>query len=180
MKQNGFTLLEMLITISVIAVIASLIVQVFFTTTRINTKTEVMKEVKQNGDFALDVMTRMIRNSTFISSACSGGPLNTLNITNPDGQGTIFTCSPDANNVLRIASQSAAVPLKFQYLTSSNVTLGTGAFCGTYLQFTCTSSNDTNKVTITFDLAQRGTPASLFEQARMPFKITVSTRNSRN
>jgi len=180
--EKGFTLLEMLIAISVVATVASLIVQVFFTTTHVNTKTEILKDVKQNGDVAVDVMTRMIRNSLAVTSTCdeTGTKLTSLDIQNPDGDSTEFGCLYDATNkITRIASTSALTSTT-QYLTSENVTLG-GTSCidaNNTLTFTCTSSpNEADKITITFQLAQKGSSPSQFEQANMPFQTTVSSRN---
>jgi len=45
--SKGFTLLEILISISIAASVSILIAQVFFTTSRTNTKTELLKDVKQ-------------------------------------------------------------------------------------------------------------------------------------
>jgi len=180
MKQKGFTLLETLISISVIATVASLIVQVFFTTTRANIKTEVLKDVKQNGDVALDVMTRMIRNSLSVQGDCFVAGSPTLDIQNPDGNITEFMCIYDsANGITRIASVSATTG-EIQYLTSSNVTLGGGINCnnGNSLGFSCTNTpNESDKITISFQLVQSGTPVSQFEKAETQFMTTVSSRN---
>jgi prepilin-type N-terminal cleavage/methylation domain-containing protein len=172
-SRQGFTLLETLITVAVIALMSSLIVQVFFTTTHTNTKTEVLKEVKQNGDFALDVMTRMIRNASSVSSDCTGATAETLDITNPDGGSTSFGCTYDGvNKVTRIASTSAST----NYLTNTDISLG-GTACPGSLKFTCTPSYFNDKIKIEFTLIQRGNPTSQFELAQMPFEVTISTRN---
>jgi prepilin-type N-terminal cleavage/methylation domain-containing protein len=181
-SNKGFTLLETLIAVSVMATIGSLIAQVFFTTTRTNTKTEALKEVKQNGDFALDVMTRMVRNSLSVSSSCAstGTTLGALDIQNSDGDTTEFGCYyDDANKITRIASTSAATGTT-EYLTSINTTLG-GASCAdanNSLSFVCTSfPGDPDHIVITFRLAQRGVSIDQFEKANMQFQTTVSARN---
>lgn len=167
MKQNGFTLIETLISIGIIASVGILIAQVFFTTTRVNTKTELLKDVKQNGEYAMDVVSRMIRNSSAVD--CSSTPAS-LGITNSDGSSTTLGCAFDSDNsVNRLASTSATV----QYLTSSNVTLGT---C-TSLIFTCTSSTDqAPTIKVEFKLSQKGTPVDQFEKASVSFQTTVSPR----
>ena len=83
----GYTLLEILVAMTIIASVGILITQVFFTTTRTNTKSELLKDVKQNGDFAVESMTRMIRNSFGVDSDCTaeGTALNYIQIRNPDG-----------------------------------------------------------------------------------------------
>ncbi len=105
----GYTLLEILVAMTIIASVGILITQVFFTTTRTNTKSELLKDVKQNGDFAVESMTRMIRNSFGVDSDCTaeGTALNYIQIRNPDGIDTTFGCVADGS-VTRIASTSAS------------------------------------------------------------------------
>jgi prepilin-type N-terminal cleavage/methylation domain-containing protein len=178
-KKSGFTLLETLIAISAIASVGILIAQVFFTTTRSNTKTELLKDVKQNGDYAIEMMSRIIRNSVSITSQCPPSPgaqLTHVDIKNTDGNIITFGCQDDSS-VQRIASTSGAMT---DYLTSSNVTLGSGS-CPSPVEdfhFTCVSYIDQpSRVTIYFKLSQRGTPVDQFEKASITFQTTVSPRN---
>lgn len=185
-RRHGFTLLETLVSIGVVATVGALIAQVFFTTTRTNTKTELLKDVKQNGEYAVDLMTRLIHNSLQVAPAdCSptGSTQQYIDIENPDGNTTQFGCLDYDDHVnpavSRIASVSAMTG-STDYLTSSNVTLG-GTSCAdptNSLQFTCTSYADQAPVvTIQFKLGQRGTSTSNFEQANINFKTSVSSRN---
>ncbi len=175
--KKGFTLLELLISVTIIAGLSLLIAQSFFTTTRSNTKTEIIKDVKQNGDVGLGLMVNMIRASTQVGSLCaaSGTTSSSLAIKNPDGGTTTFGCVFDSG-VSRIASSSAAI----DYLTSTNVTLG-GSACADAamsLQFTCTSAaSGGTTVKITFSLSQKGTPVNLFEKGQASFQTTVGLRN---
>ena len=175
----GFTLLEILISISIAGAAGVLIAQVFFTTARTNTKTELLKDVKQNGEFAMGVVERMIRSSLRIESACSdtGTALAALDIVNPNGDTTTFGCALDSG-VTRIASTSSTGIT--EYLTSSNVTIG-GAACtdaGNSLSFVCTSYPDQPiRVTVSFSLSQLGTPPDQFEQASVLFQTTATSRN---
>ncbi len=181
-SQRGFTLLEIMITISIMGIIGILISQVFFTTTRVNTKTELIKDMKQNGQFAMDVMTRMIRSTNEISSACAttGSTDTSLILTNPNGESTTFGCFFDAqSSITRIASMSAYSGLS-DYLTSQNVTLG-GTSCedpDMSLQFTCTSSPDQpSRIKILYTLRQIGAAGDSFNTAKQSFESTVSVRN---
>lgn len=183
--RQGFTLLETLVAISAIAAVSVLIAQVFFTTTRTNTKTELLKDVKQNGDYSMEMMERMIRNSEGITSSClpnPGATLQYVDIKNTDGNTTEFGCSSDPTDptVLRIASTSASFPTPY-YMTSANVTLGTDS-CANIpsgdFYFTCISSVDQpSTVTIHFKLSQKGTPVDQFEKASIVFQTAVSPRN---
>lgn len=176
----GFTLLEIMITTAIMGVIGMLISQVFFTTTRVNTKTELLKDMKQNGQFAMDTITRMIRASLEVNSACttSGSQASSIQITNPDGQMTTFGCSLDASTgATRIASTSAYSG-QSDYLTSKNVSLGSTSCAGASLVFTCTSSPDQpSRVKVVYTLRQIGSPNDSFGTASQTFETTVSVRN---
>jgi len=179
-REKGFTLIETLVAIGAIATVGVLITQVFFTTTRSNTKTEILKDVKQNGDYAAEVMTRMLRNSIKVNSACSptGTPLTSLEIVNADGGVTRFECVFDSS-VARIASTSA-LSGRSDFITSANVTLG-GASCVdpvSSLQFTCVSNVDQPpQISLQFQLSQRRATAAQFEKASIQFETTVIPRN---
>lgn len=177
--SDGFTLLETLVAISIAATVGVLITQVFFTTVKSNTKTEILKEVKQNGDFALAIMERMIRNAYSVVSTCTAGTTtsDSIQIRNPDGTTTTFGCAFDSS-VARIASTSGTGVTT--YLTSNGVTLG-GTSCAAAdnsLEFTCTRIADfSSRIGISFTLNQKGAAASQQESASVTFQATVSPRN---
>lgn len=178
--MKGFTLLETLISISVIATVGVLIAQVFFTTTRSNTKTELLKDVKQNGQYAIEVLSRMIRNSLSVETPCdtAGTPLTSLDIKNQDGFVTTIGCIAD-NSVTRIASTSAAIGATSQYLTSQNVTLGGDSCADLDMTFMliCTALPDqAPKISVSFKMSQKGMPQDQFEKASVLFQTTVSPR----
>ncbi|OGG11488.1 hypothetical protein A2Z00_03515 [Candidatus Gottesmanbacteria bacterium RBG_13_45_10] len=180
-KIAGFTLLETLITVGIIGMVGVLISQVFFTTTRTNTKTELVKDVKQNGDFALESMQRTIRNSLAIQTTCSPAPGTTsssIDVQNPDGTMTTFGCAFDTSaNATRIVATTSA---GLQYLTSTNVSLG-GTSCSdpnNTLAFVCTSYPDQpSSVDIQFRLSQKGTPVDQYAVTSISFETTVVPRN---
>ncbi len=171
----GFTLVEILVAIGIFALMSGVLSSVFFATLRTNTKTQIQKEVKQNGDFVLDIMTRMIQNSRKVSSACgslvSSNP--SIDIVNPDGGTTTFECRDDGG-ILRIASTSAGVSA---YLSSPSVTLA-GTDCTTALAFTCVVAPDgSQSIKIDFTLTQKGSSPKTYEQASNKFGTTVTLRN---
>ncbi|KKU96317.1 MAG: hypothetical protein UY27_C0001G0010 [Candidatus Gottesmanbacteria bacterium GW2011_GWA1_48_13] len=175
-KQKGFTLLEILVAIGILAIVGTLIVQVFFTTTRANSKTEVQKNVKQNGDFAIEAMSRLIRSARSVSSSCTAGGATTESLTliNEHGRTTTFGCLLDGE-VTRVASTSGA---RTDYLTDQNLTLGGASCTQDSLQFVCTAPADQPAmVSITFGLSQKGTPPDQFEKASASFQTTVAIRN---
>lgn len=175
-KNYGFTLIELIISIAIIAILGGVISQVFFQTTRSNAKSEILKEVKQNGDYALNVMQRMIRNSTEITSSCSDAGVSgtSLTITNPDLGTTTFQCL-SSGSIQRIASVSGG---RIDYLTDSNVTLG-GITCNTStFETVCTSVRGIpNNVNISFTLSQIGTSAVITNPVSENFNAFVTLRN---
>jgi len=174
-NSHGFSLVEVIVSMGILAIISVAIAQAMFTSTRTNTKTELLKDIKQNGDFAIGVMTRMIQNARAITSTCTpaGTTSQTLTMINPDGATTTLECSTDGA-VFRIASVSG---IQTDYLTSNNLTV-TGASCAaSSFTFTCTSVPDApDRVQILFTLAQKGTPFEKYEQSSASFQTTVNIR----
>lgn len=175
--KKGFTLIELVIAVAIIAGLGTVLVQALFTTTRSSTKVERLTDVKQGGEYALNVIERMVRNARALTAACTEGgtaPTTFASITNPDGYETTFSCTL-SGSVTRIASVSA---FGTEYLTSSSVTLG-GLTCDAdSLVFYCTSVADVPKsVKVTFQLSQKGTPVDQFEKASTTFQTSVGLRN---
>jgi len=152
MKKNGFTLIEILIVIGIFGILAFIGTNMFFTILKSSAKTRVLAEVKQNGNYAISVMERMVRNAR--SAECiSGGVL----ITNPDRDTTNFFCEGT-----KIASKSGV------YLTSDKV-------AATGCNFSCAGTTP-EVVTISFTLSQSGTTTRPEEEATIDFRTTVSLR----
>lgn len=177
--QKGFSLLELLIAIGITAGITIVIAQSFITTSRGNIKTDLQNSIKQSGDFSLQMIERYIRSSDMIVSSCDGTQAKEIQIKNTDNGITTFGCVFDeSHNVNRIASVSGGGTV--DYITPTTVTLG-GDSCtgqGMTLFFTCTSPPGLpEEVTVNFRLSQAGTPVSKFDQASIPFEMTVARRN---
>lgn len=176
LKQSaGFTLLELLVSIAAIALMSIILSQVFFSTLRTNTKTELLKDVKQNGDIAQEIMVRAIQNAKSVSSSCSndGVASQSIDIVNADGDAKTLGCALDGA-VTRIAMTGSST----EYLTSSNVTLGGASCAGSSLAFVCKGgAGSQSTITMTFSLAQKGTPVDQFEKASGSFQTSATTRN---
>lgn len=173
-QSLGFTLIEIIVSVGIIGLIIVVITQVLFSTGQSNSKVEIQKEVKQNGNYALGVMERMIRNARSVKSTCDGTSTKSIEIVNPGSGTTRLECVLNSG-VTRLASESASI----EYLTNESVTLG-GVNCvdvANTLQFTCTSSSGIPpRVNVSFSLSQKGTPGTQFEQASESFQSTVNLR----
>lgn len=152
-RQKGFTLIEVLVVIFLLGVVMAIGVNLFFSILKGGSKAEIVKEVKQNGDYAISVMERMTRNAQ--SASCSDS--SSVTIKNPDGWTTTFVCEDG-----RIASNSGT------YLTSESVT-------ATGCTFSCGGTTP-EVVTISFTLSQKGTPVRVEERATANFQTKVSLR----
>lgn len=164
-RSSGFTLIEVLVVFSILAIIFVVASNMFFSILRGTTKTKTMQLVKQNGDYTISLMGRMIRNARSIGTYTS----TSLPIVNPDGGTTTFSCSDvdsDGNN--EIASNSAS-------LISSDVKV---VSCNNV--FTVTEGEPDirpDTVAIEFDLSQVAVSSRPEEQALVKFKTTISLRN---
>jgi len=169
--QSGFTLLEILISIAIIAVLGVVLSQVFISTMRTNTKTEYLKEVKQTGDLAVETLARMIQNAYAVTCVSD----KELEIQNPDGNTTTIACTIDGA-ILRLASSSATIT---EYITSEGVTLGTDSCATSALSFDCTeTSGQRTMVTISFTLSRAGYAGGVFEEAEHSFQTSAVVRSS--
>lgn len=166
--KKGFTLIEILVVVGILGLIAVIGTNMFFSILRGSTKTRVLAEVKQNGNYALSVMGRMIRNSKGITSSCTSN-MQTITIKNPDREETTFDLSET-----RIASKSA---LGTGYLTSDKVRIDKTDPVNKPYRFDCVSTAGSPEVvTIRFTLSQPGVATRPEEQAAVDFKTTVSLR----
>jgi len=170
--SNGFTLIELLVIVGVVSTLMFIASATFMNIMRGSVKTEIVKEVKQNGDYAINVLERMIRNASDVSSGCIGLATESLTIITSDSETVTFSCI-QANDTGRIASASATTT---NYLTNDDVSLGLP--CPGSLSFVCTAPVDSPKVVaVSFTLSQAESNADQHEQASVNFKTTVSLRN---
>lgn len=109
-KNQGFTLLELLITTSVTALLMLAISSLFITFLGSAYKTRLSQSLRESGTHAMNQMIEMLRNANEISSTCQDN-LTEISMINSDGRSTIFKEDND-----RIASISGEQTF---YLTDS-------------------------------------------------------------
>ena len=176
-QQAGFSLIELLVAVAIIAGLGTILVQAFFTTTRSGIKVDKLTDVKQNGEYAMSVMERMIRNARSLTALCTSDgatAIPSVAIFNLDGYQTTFACTLDSG-VTRIASVSS---FGTEYLTSKAVTLGGTSCDADSLAFYCTSIVQVPKsVKVTFQISQKGTSPDAFEKASTSFQTSIAVRS---
>lgn len=82
--QQGFTLVEILTVVAVLAIIGTLFVIIFTRTLRGSNKSQIILSIKQNGQSVLESMDKTIRNSKDV--ICVSTPNNTVVVKNNDGK----------------------------------------------------------------------------------------------
>jgi prepilin-type N-terminal cleavage/methylation domain-containing protein len=188
-KNKGFTLIELLVVAGIFSIVSVVIVQVFFTVMRTNNKTNVFRDIKQNGDRAVEIMTRLVQNASSINLTAvscpergtSGPVLSEIVLTNADNGVTTLKCvesEVDGVLVARIASVSASQTI---FLTGTNVSLGT-ALANTcdnnVLSFSCNSVNSVPSfITISYILRQKNKASDIEGSTTSVFQTTVTLRN---
>lgn len=165
-KNIGYTLIELLIVVAILGTVGFAATQIFFTVLQSTAKADLTREVKQNGDYALSIMERAIRNATSLDNVnpCPFPPpsRSSLQINNPGTPATTTTFSLSGTRI-----------------NSTGGTLTSDKVSASNLSFTCTKFNGKpDLVTISFTLTQANTSATRPEEtARMNFQTTVSLRN---
>lgn len=168
--HRGFTLLEMLVSIAIVAIVSIILSQVFISTLRTNTKTELLKDIKQNGELTFETMVRAVQNADDV--ICSDS--KTLVVTDTSGN-TTFTCGLNGS-ITRIVMQTASGT---SYLTTDNATLGGGSCGASSLSFVCTGgTGEPVTVNMSFVLGQAGTGAQKFEEFSESFETSATMRNT--
>ena len=161
--EQGFTLVETMVVVALLGIVGIMAVNVFFTSLRGSAKAEILKEVKQNGDFAISAMGGMIRNARDITSQCDNSPQPSLIVVNPDYSETTFLCDLTAG---QIASNSG-------FLTSDKLMIA-DSDCS----FICTpQGRGQKKIDIKFSLSQEGLSLRPEDKASLTFQTTVYTRS---
>ena len=168
-RNKGFTLIEILVVVGILGIIAVVASNVFFTTLRSSGKTKVLTIVKENGDYALSVMERLIRDSQEVVTNSDGqyciNGMNKIKVKRIDGTEIEFACEEEGTVNGRIASNSAR-------LTSNEVKVNSCSFdCEAKGQFY------PKTVIINFTLSQSTVTTRPEEQASVNFQTTVSVRN---
>jgi prepilin-type N-terminal cleavage/methylation domain-containing protein len=172
-RKAGFTLIELLVVIAVLGIVLGIGVSILTATFRSTNKTKVFNQVKQNGDFALETMTRSVRSAIDVCTT-AGTDLVTYSATvncaspSPSVEVTRFHCTLGGTGsdgeVDRLDNRGASIPLV------SSVKISSCAFAIT--------SSIPKRVTIDFTFQQStslGTSTDVI--ISIPFHTEVTVRN---
>lgn len=96
-KNQGFSLVEILVTVSILTIIGVAMSAVISRSFQSNTKTELIGTVKQNGQTAMGIIEKDIRNSDSVICPTSSTPSNVLVLLTKDSGNYIrFIQTPES------------------------------------------------------------------------------------
>lgn len=181
--KKGFTLVEVLISITIISVVSSLLVSVFVISLRTTSKINNLQIVRQNGSYVQTQMVKMLRFAQLFDGLSSDGTTFTpaclppstepgtvekfdyIRFTSFDGGQTTFSCDAAGGT---IASNSAS------FFDTSILTVSGCSFSCTQI-----SANTPYTIGITFTLSKRNALGLVEDAAPLRFQTAVTMRNTR-
>ena len=102
---QGYTMIEILVVVGILGIIATMGSNMFFSILKGSAKTQILNQIKQNGDYALEVMERTIRGAATVVVTVDG---DFLTVTNLGGDNIIFSCE-EIGGERKIASGGASL-----------------------------------------------------------------------
>jgi type II secretory pathway pseudopilin PulG len=111
LKNDGYTLVELLLYIAIIGILLGALSAFFGTVVTSRAKNQTIAEVNQQGEFALQTIARTVRNADSITLPATAGTGSTLTlaVTPAASSPTIFTLTSGA--VTMQEGVAAAIPL---------------------------------------------------------------------
>ena len=153
-QQRGFTLIEMLLYIAILAIVAVTISSFIFMVYTSRIKTSTISEVEQQGEQTMSLITQNIRNSSSITSPVAGVSASSLTLVEYNGtlsptvlnqSGNVIQIKEGAGAVVALCSNRVVVSgLSFQNISNS------GSHGMVRIQFTLTHINSSNRNEYTY------------------------------
>lgn len=143
-RLRGFTLIEILVSLMIFAILAVVANQILFTTLRGTSKSEVEARVRGEGNYALSVMERALHSSRGIVSCSS----NKVEYLDEQGLRAKFICFTSGDS--KVASGSASIADgNLPRITSSQVSIDV-------CSITCDTAAEPPSVSVQLELSKRG------------------------
>lgn len=166
--NKGLSLVEILVVISVFAIIGILSTRSIFLTLRGAKKSDSLVRVRENVNYAMDVIERHIRNAQGIESLCNGLPSSSFSYIAQEGIVTNFSCED-------LGSQTDG------YIASGGARLTSPDIDITSCSFTCTQldPNDPPNYppTIRVSITAEDTISTSIEKGVVTSETEIISRN---
>ncbi len=188
--QDGFTLIELLAVLVILGIVGSIVVGTLVSSLRGNNKANSINNVKQNGNYAISQVAKMLRNSkrmdvisvnsdgsspmvNCVATAGAGTPTPTprqytyIKATDINGNANEFACKP------MVAPTPAKIQINNEDLIDTNMIHVDGCY------FTCTQTSTTDypAISVYMNLSQINTTGFFENTASANFETTVVMRN---
>jgi len=160
--RQGFSLIEMLIAISIFAVIGILTTTSVALTLRSGKKSDSLVRVRENVNYALAVIERQIRNAENID--CTTVTAQNLPYVAEGGVAGRFNCTTGATGNIASASGALLIPI-----TSSDISI-------TSCSFTCTQTTN-NPAIIRLSITAENAISNSPEKGSITAETEIITRN---
>lgn len=173
-SKNGFTLIELLVVMMVLVTVGLIIATIIVSALRGSNKTNTVNTVRQNGDYAISQISKMLEFSqsfggvstdgvNYITTCSSPNTLyNYIKTKSFDGGQTVFSCNTSAST---LSSNSASL------INPDDVKL---VSCS----FTCSRNISVPPtIGIDFTLTQKSQSSFFENKASIEFKTSVIMRN---
>lgn len=159
--KKGFSLIELMVAISIFAVIGVLTTSAVSLTLRTSKKSDSLVRVRENVSYAFSIIERQIRGADSIEN-CDGSELSVLNYLTSENIITDFSCE-NIGEAGYIASGSARI-------TSSDVAV---VSCS----FVCTQTDSNSPPTVKVKISAQDAIATSEEKGTITTETEIVARN---
>lgn len=160
--KKGYTLIEILVVVTVFAAISLITSQTIILTLRGTKKAESISKVRSNLDNAVGAMERQLRGAKSIVSACTGTPAQSIIFIDQNNNQVTFSCIGVNNN-----NQPASIASGSATLTTSDITISA-------CSFTCTGASGSNPPSILINVTGNDLTG---QNSSVPVVTQVTLRN---
>ncbi len=160
-NKRGFSIIEILVAITIFAVIGVLVTRSISMTLRGSKKSDSLVRVRENLNYSLAVIERQIRNAESIT-ACTGATSNRIDYTSLEGIDTSFVCTVSGTDRF-ISSGSAR-------LTSDDILIST-------CSFTCNKQDINNPAIVRVSVVAEDGTSQAVDKGSISSDIEIVTRN---
>lgn len=178
LRQQGYTLIELLIVMFVMITVGLIITTILVSSLRGSNKTNTVNTIRQNGNYAILQISKMLEfaqtfggvstdGSNYTTSCSSPGtPYSSIKIKSFDNGQTVFSCD---NSSSKISSISASLNASLINADEVNVTS---------CYFTCSRNISVPPtIGINFTLTQKSASGLFEKQEKINFQTSVIMRN---
>jgi prepilin-type N-terminal cleavage/methylation domain-containing protein len=162
MKNEGMSLVEILVVISIFAILGMIVTSSIVLTLQGTRKSESVIKTRENLNYSLSIIERSIRNANSIP-ICSGSATNIINYLDQNGNPSSFSC-------VNVGSADS-------YIASGSARLTTNAIKIVNCSFTCTESDSIKPPLITIDITAKDTSSLGAQSSEISSSTQIYLRN---